>query len=151
MEKESDGIADVFVHADLGGKSPSNTFSLNLPNGCPPPEAVDAPNCSAYRLVKNDPVSGKDFLTLYEEEGAVRPNVCPCIFRGISLWDKIDSAKGLRKLPRMRKKFKEYKYVAEIQINNDSGKALLNSNGHICLWNYDSYDFCTHVVKVERA
>ena len=93
-----------------------------LPEKCPPKDAIQPEGDLYYRLVNNKPASETDFHSQRELNPTTHYNASECIARALSVFSDISSAYNLKKLPRHRNKD-----IVALKLNIDSG--LLKRTG----------------------
>ncbi|MEP1230432.1 MAG: hypothetical protein ABJG88_07130 [Litorimonas sp.] len=128
-----------------------SNFAGDLPEECPPADAVDVPEPQLLRLVEKENPTEQDFLSFHDIEGKVRTNVCKCMSFGVSYFsvnaDKHYIA-DLTKLPKLKKK----RYIATVNISAQDGavqKTDPNKNGHYCFWRKKSFDPLSNISEVK--
>ena len=112
----------------------------NLPERCPPTEAVEPSGQTFYRLGNNNPPQEKDFLSWQASNIGKQSKFGECIAKSLSLWSNADSCLKIRKLPL----HKEEKYL--IRITLDRGDGLIENTfkaNHYSWWRSRAYDITT--------
>lgn len=130
----------------------TETYIEELPDGCPPDDAVDTDDRLVLRLVPSDNVQIEDFHS-HAKLGKSKPkDICGCRWASCSVFNSPDaqhSPNAMVKLPRVRNK--ALKFVAELALNPSSGKLKdAPTGGHVDLWMYDSFDPIKAVVDVRE-
>jgi hypothetical protein len=114
-----------------------------LPDQCPPSEAIEPDNEVFCRAIEGDSAESSDFLSQREICGndKVFEGVSECIARSVSLSQNIQ---GILKLPR----FKGKKFV-EIELKKEDGLILQTfKKSHYSWWRSQNFDFQN--VKIAR-
>ena len=122
------------------------TYREPLPDGCPPPgaEEIVEPNV-IFRLVRNHPPSGRDFVS----QRAIYPdrtfrNVSECVARGLSVTPNPDDAVRRLRLPNFR--------GARIcRVSLDIGAGRIQQTGgppHHTWWPLQGFDILANCVVV---
>ncbi|MCO6218260.1 hypothetical protein LZT70_08290 [Staphylococcus epidermidis] len=114
-------------------------FKLNLPEQCPPGNAISVNLSPVYRLVDGEDVSASDLLS-HVEAGLRFPPEQECQAHAVSLFQDI---KGCE---RQQRKFKmlRNKKIYRGQITKDCGVVDLYLNiSHINLWVFKDIDLLT--------
>lgn len=112
-----------------------------LPEQCPPQEAIEPNNEVYYRAIEGDVVDSSDFLSQREIHGKdkVFKGISECVTRSVSLSQDIQN---LLRLP----KFKGKK-VVEIKLKNDDGLVLQTfRKSHYSWWR--SHNFSIKNIKI---
>lgn len=126
----------------LAGES----YGEDLPEQCPPDEAQTHALTDVYRLV---PVEDPDqaCFASYFALGIEKPdhyNATDCEWASCSLFSSVDAMlkiKGLRK---------RNKFVAKLQIPQDSGRHVTGKNKHIHFWRFSTFDLSAAVESVSE-
>lgn len=118
-------------------------YRENLPPNCPPSEAKDQGWSAVYRLVKDQSVSEKDFMSHAALGTVPRSAKDLCRFSSCSFF--ISKETALNKLPAMKKKFQ---YLALLDIPLGSGKSKRVGH-HIDMWFFGKCNPCCLVQDVE--
>lgn len=114
-------------------------FKLNLPEQCPPGNAISVNLSPVYRLVDGEDVSTSDLLS-HVEAGLRFPPEKECQAHAVSLFQDIEGCE------RQQKKFKmlRNKKIYRGQITKDCGVVDLYLNiSHINLWVFKDIDLLT--------
>lgn len=112
-------------------------FADELPPSCPPPDAMEITDVRfVYRLVTSSPPATLDFCNhrvlypakIFQDE---------CEARSLSVFDQIQSARELAKLPNHKGKF-----ICRIQLRPGAGKVKRTGrrSGHYSWWRYAEFD-----------
>ena len=119
----------------------------DLPENCPPIEAVLPEGKVFYRLVGSHPPSDGDFLSQRILQPERIFNVSECQARSISLFDNQEYCITLRKLPFFRDKL-----VVEIALPPDAGLiSRTNNKGHYSWWrrrDFNPVGYCVWVTSL---
>lgn len=101
---------------------------------CPPSDANRPERQTVIRLVAAAPPKSDDFCS-YHTLGKPKPiDVDPCRWASCSVFT---TKPALAKLPRIRKRFK---FIAELEIDEDSGVVKAGHGGHLDLWMFSDFD-----------
>ncbi|MFA7122472.1 MAG: hypothetical protein WC212_00315 [Candidatus Delongbacteria bacterium] len=108
----------------------------NLPDKCPPIEAIEMNNI-CYRVLKKNEPSEKDFIPLFKDSPRYR-QICQAY--AISFFDTYDNA-----VANFYKTLEKGKvlgnYIAEYSVIETDGRQLFNrKNGHISVWFYSTWN-----------
>lgn len=108
-----------------------------LPDMCPPSDAMPPQNRTFYRVAKGNPAEDSDFYShkmLYIEKHYTNE----CIARAVSIFEDIDDTIRLTKLP----SFRGGKCIAKIVLNESDGVIKKTSKGsHYSWWRTKTFNF----------
>ncbi len=119
-------------------------FKEELPEKCPPASAKDVEHLKVLRFVDCAEVKVEDFHS-HRALGLQIKGATECDLAACSLFTCTKS-KGFiraRKFPRLRNKA-----VAVLDIPEGAGLSLINSDGHVNFWMYNSFDPLSAVTEV---
>lgn len=120
-------------------------FGEDLPEQCPPTEAVDDVLQQVFRLVEHNPPT-EDCFKSHAAKGRPLPStgVSPCAWASCSLFKE---SGALTRLSRLKKKFP---YLASLTIPAESGRHT--SNGvHVDFWRYATFNISSAVTSVTEV
>jgi hypothetical protein len=120
-------------------------WAEDLPNGCPPTDAVVLEGIY-YRLVESFPPTEKDFWSQRKLFPSKTFRTNECIARACSMMTSLEDCIALRKLPTHR-----HKQVVEVLLsgNNGVGKKTGSSSSHFSWWrtrDFNPLPCCKEVV-----
>lgn len=106
-------------------------WAEQLPKQCPPELAAPPNNGKFYRFISELPLKEIDFYSHRKLKPLVVFKVDECTALAVSLYNNIDAAKKMLKLPSLRGK-----KVLEISLPDESGVILQTGNdkNHISWW-----------------
>jgi hypothetical protein len=112
----------------------------DLPDKCPPDDAINPDGRTFYRLTNSDIPSDKDFLSLRELCPSCKfRDVSECIARSLSIWEDVEKCLNLLKLPRHKDK-----KVLTLKLEATDGLILQTfKKSHYSWWRTKSFDFST--------
>jgi len=116
-----------------------NNWSEQLPDKCPPDNAIVPDGSIFYRLCKSDPPTEIDF----NSKRALHPtqlfkNVSECQARSLSVWNDLGECLNIVKLPCHRKK---QPIVMQLALKSGDGLILQTFNpNHFSWWRTQSFD-----------
>ena len=121
-------------------------YAENLPQQCPPDEAIDGELASVYRLVANEVPTADDFLSKAARGDALWDGVTECDWASCSLFKKEKSLPS-----RYSRTRQEYPYVVELNIPKAVGKHKTGKakRGHVDFWRYSNQCLSTYVTSVK--
>lgn len=123
-------------------------FLEDLPDQCPPAEAVDSSFSMVYRIVYNNPVSVDDFLSRAAKGQPTPGGVSDCRNASCSLFSHLIKMRAQAKLPKFRGNGTPR--IAYLNIQQGAGLAVENpKTQHIDFWGFKSFDPTSAVIKVE--
>lgn len=108
-----------------------------LPNNCPPNDAVEPNGQEFFRLCEVNPASNSDFYSQKKENSnRIFAGVSECILRAVSLWDDQNKCLKQKKYPAQRKKV-----LGKIELSKEDGliKNTFKPN-HYSWWRSDKFD-----------
>lgn len=107
-------------------------FSDDLPEKCPPDDAMDASGI-VYRIVKNDPPTAFDMQTHHESGRLLTAD--PCLRCGLSVFrEQSDAIHQRHLIPKLGK------WIAKAQLTKELGMTKLTKGKeptHTTWWVYD--------------
>lgn len=118
-----------------------------LPEQCPPSDAIEPDNTILYRIVNGDSVTSSDFISQRKFAGANKhfSKVSECVARSVSLFKKREDAYQKCKLP----KFKNSKVIG-IKLKKTDGLVQKTFGAsHYSWWRSRSFS-CSNVEIVEN-
>jgi len=116
-------------------------FREELPDQCPPHEAVDVAYERLYRAVPADPPLNEHFDS-HARLGKPKPDtVDDCRWASCSLFTHRRKATNVAKLPKLRP---VCQFVAELRVDVGAGLSQLRKQ-HVDFWFYKEFDPCTAV------
>ena len=118
----------------------------DLPDGCPPGDALAAEDDVVYRLTKNNPPVSEDFISQRKEfPEAVFPKIPECIARAVSTWRSPEKCLQQKKFPRHKSKV-----IAKVKLVSTDGmiKQTFKKN-HVSWWRTDSFTLDSVIVLDE--
>lgn len=108
-----------------------------IPDNCPPIEAIEPDGHEFYRLCKENPAKNSDFYS-QKKENSTRTfaGVSECVLRAVSLWDDEKKCLKQKKYPTQKNKV-----LGKIELNKVDGvvKNTFKPN-HYSWWRSDSFD-----------
>jgi hypothetical protein len=110
----------------------------DLPENCPPKDAVIPNGENFYRLAKNNPPGTEDFLSQRNEfPDTIFNDIPECIARSVSTWKTHEKCLEQKKYPRHKNKV-----VAELTLREKDGvvKQTFRKN-HFSWWRSDEFLF----------
>jgi len=117
-------------------------WSEELPESCPPKEAVKPEDKTVYRLS----ISGNSVEEEYKSQRSICPsctfkNVSECITRSLSVYDDLNKCQQLQKLPRFKKRWKG---ILELKLNSTDGMIQQTfKKSHFSWWRAQEFDIST--------
>lgn len=121
------------------------TYAEELPDQCPPSDAIEGVVAKAYRLCEHIHPLPSDFASKAAREEQLPNGEDLCRWSSCSLYEK---ASSLRKYKRLRAK---YPYMAELSIPEGVGRwAISGKRGHVDFWRYAGNCLTDHIVQVEK-
>jgi hypothetical protein len=128
---------------------PLNTeFLEQLPDGCPPTDALPPEPCDVIRLAKGSTPTHADFAS-HAARGLPLRGPMTCSYASCSLFYHDAGAEQLnamRRLPR----FKNFKYAYIVRVDQGSGVGIAGGGKHLDLWMFKAFDPVAAVKSVER-
>lgn len=112
-------------------------FFEELPSECPPAKAVYPHNMEVYRVVFGRPAGSSDFFSQRKNSPNKVFNANECIARAVSVFNNIDSAKKLSKIPSFKNS-----QVAKVILREEDGLILKTGkdNSHYSWWRSKIFD-----------
>lgn len=112
-----------------------------LPEQCPPADAQEMDgSVKLYRVVINNPVNSEDFTSqrFCKPNKVFQPPVSECIARAVSLYDNLEGARKVKKLPI----YKEVGRIIEVVLGKTDGvaKCTNHTTGHYSWWRSKSFN-----------
>lgn len=123
----------------------SDEWFEELPDRCPPPDALIPKDFIAYRAVRTIPPTDKDFESYRVIFPRRKFKLDECTVRSISLSIKPECCFELLSLPN-----REEKYVIEIALNADSGVIKKTGNNilHFSWWRKKNFNVANATQKL---
>ncbi|MBK8564765.1 MAG: hypothetical protein IPN76_15875 [Saprospiraceae bacterium] len=115
----------------------------DLPENCPPKDAIVPNGENFYRLAKNNPPKNEDFFSQRKEfPFTIFDSIPECLARAVSTWKTTDKCREQKKYPRHRNKV-----IAELTLYKKDGLIKQTfKNNHYSWWRSD--DFSIESVKI---
>ena len=109
----------------------NTNWAEELPENCPPPNALKPRDESFYRLVESSPPSDKDFYSHRKLFPKRKYRVNECRARSLSVHKDRKELEKIRKLPRHRKKM-----VIQLVLHSECGAILQTgrNKSHYSWW-----------------
>lgn len=131
-----------FLHTTLqprnARKMPEQTWDENLPEGCPPPAAKEAPGLKVLRLVSAVPITDHDLWSTckLQPTRVVKPGG-ECCARSISAFLKKEDIQRIQSIARAHRD----KVIAEISLETGAGVVLASPGpgSHVDWWRTAGY------------
>lgn len=121
--------------SDDQGRELAPEFREELPESCPPDQASEIGKAmTVYRLARHNPPTENDFKSKLEKQPTL-PVPNPCIARGLSVWESLETCKAQIKLPARKNSV-----VLELTLVPDSGIILHDGGPHITWWPFKATD-----------
>lgn len=107
-----------------------------LPDKCPPNDAMNPNGLTFYRLTKTSPITEKDL----HSQRRLQPNksfeIEECIVCSLSIWQNVDNCIELLKLPLHKKKL-----IVKFVLHSNDGLVLKTFGpNHYSWWATDSFN-----------
>jgi hypothetical protein len=119
------------------GEEVAAVYFEDLPDQCPPAEAVDAQLAAVWRVVPGAQPTVEDFHSHAKRGKRKPPTVADCAWASCSLFNSRTKAASIAaKLPKPRF---EHAYLSELQIAQGSGRSLIEKE-HVHFWMYAGFD-----------
>lgn len=123
-------------------------WSEELPDKCPPAEAVEADGFVVYRLAVKNEFDEEDF----KSQRALKPHphvfkgVDECIARSVSVFNEMQKCVDMIKLPLYKGKFKT---VLELKLTGNDGQIMktFTDPNHYSWWRSSSFDISNAIIK----
>lgn len=108
----------------------------DLPEKCPPEDAIRPNNQKFYRLCDSPPPQNVDFFS-HRKLFPFKPfNTTECIAQSLSIWESKEKCLSLKKLPAHKKKS-----VIEFKLSHSDGLILKTGQVfHYSWWRSKSFD-----------
>lgn len=111
-------------------------WAEELPEHCPPADALPLAGLTYYRMVDSIPPTPHDFDSYRQLSPRRKSPVCECRTRAVSIFTSANSCLSLLKLPRFRGK-----RVVRISIPLNAGAIKrTGSPGHMSWWRCATFD-----------
>ena|SRR5690554_819974 len=108
-----------------------------LPNNCPPNDAVSPNDQEFFRLCVENPAQDSDFYSQKKENPTRNfAGIPDCVLRSVSLWNDRNKCLKQKKFPTQKNKV-----LGKIKLNEEDGliKNTFKEN-HYSWWRSDSFD-----------
>lgn len=116
------------------------TFFEELPEKCPPSDAIDDDLGTAWRLIRNTRVSDNDFLS-HAALGKVNNAVDSCRWASCSLFTTESAATAKTKLPNL-------KGCKPVQVEIGKGSGMwLQKGTHVDFWRYHDFNPLDNIIS----
>ncbi|OAP40403.1 hypothetical protein AU381_00330 [Sinorhizobium glycinis] len=117
----------------------------DLPDSCPPREAIDESFGPAYRMLPAA-VPILEHFHSHRKLGRQKPHdVTECRFASCSLFMSLEKTKRIARMPKMRSKVT---HIGVLNVPQGSGSWLENDREHVDFWMYDGFDPTGHIAEV---
>lgn len=118
-------------------------WAESLPTQCPPEQAAPPANETFYRFISAMPVKEQDFYSQRKLKPLAAFNIDECTARAVSLFNNLEVAKAMLKLPSLRGK-----KVLEVTLPKESGVILQTGNkkNHISWWRVKGFIPASHAL-----
>jgi hypothetical protein len=122
-----------------------------LPNGCPPDDAIAAPDDVLLRLTSSPQPSAEDFAVGSANGRRKKPDSCnPCTWLSCSVWRPMTPRETLLALTRLPK-MSDKKFIAHVKVNSRCGivKPHQKDDNHLSFWMFLAFSPEKAIVKIE--
>jgi hypothetical protein len=119
-------------------------YGEKLPDQCPPDHALDEALTDVYRLVRTDKPDQSCFASRFAL-GEIKPEeykATDCEWASCSLFASVDAMLKIKGLRRRNK------FVAKLQIPENSGRHVVDKKTHIHFWRFSAFDLSNAVESV---
>lgn len=116
----------------------------NLPDSCPPSDAMEPSGESYYRIINSTQPVNSDFLSYRALNPDKKVFVSECQAKAISLFTDVESCRVISKLPKFKGK---NIYIGELVLTKSDGLIAhtpnKNSTNHYSWWRSKEFDIKT--------
>ena len=116
----------------------------NLPDSCPPSDAMEPSGESYYRIINSTQPVNSDFLSYRALNPDKKVFVSECQAKAISLFTDVESCRVISKLPKFKGK---NIYIGELVLTKSDGLIAhtpnKNSTNHYSWWRSEEFDIKT--------
>ncbi|MDD3310213.1 MAG: hypothetical protein PHS04_11570 [Tissierellia bacterium] len=114
-----------------------------LPEYCPPKEAIVPQGMTVYRCSSSEVPDNKDFISQrLLNPDRVFNGVSECVARSLSVYDDLEACKNIFKLPSHRKRFKSI-FVVNLSDTDGLIMKTFKDPNHYSWWRSNSFNFET--------
>ena len=118
-------------------------WESSFPKYCPLYNAIPHVCSNVYRLVKNNSPRESEFYPNNQSSGGIKDSK-DCKRWAVSFFEKYDSADFIRQTVPYFKKH----HIAQGNLLHNFGTSLIEDDGHICLWRFESVQLCNHFIVI---